>query len=86
MRGILDRFEKDIAVILIEEKKEEFTVPKSQLPEESKIDTYFFIEKTADGYQITGIDMEKTDQETKKASSLMDQLKAKKKTSKFKKN
>lgn len=85
MKGILDRFENDSAVILIEEEKEELIVPKRYLPKGSKVNTYFVIEKNFNGYEIVGIDEEKTILEREKSSSLMDRLKAKRKTSKFKK-
>lgn len=85
LKGILDRFENDSAVILIEEEKEELIVPKRDLPKGSKVNTYFVIEKNFNGYEIVGIDEEKTILERKKSSSLMDRLKAKRKTSKFKK-
>lgn len=85
MKGILDRFENDSAVILIEEEKEELIVPKRDLPKGSKVNTYFVIEKNFNGYEIVGIDEEKTILEREKSSSLMDRLKAKRKTSKFKK-
>jgi hypothetical protein len=85
LKGILDRFENDSAVILIEEEKEELIVPKRDLPKGSKVNTYFVIEKNFNGYEIVGIDEEKTILEREKSSSLMDRLKAKRKTSKFKK-
>lgn len=45
MRGILDRFEGDKAVILLQDTKEEYIVNESELPAGSKINTVFDLEK-----------------------------------------
>jgi len=84
MKGILDRFENDQAVILIEEINEEVIFPKSELPAGSDVNTYFTIEKRDDGYHIIAIDQEKTKNEAQTTSDLMKTLKAKNKGSKFK--
>ena len=68
-----ERFENEQAVILIEEGKEEFTVPKSKLPTGSKINTYFNV-KNKQSYQIIGIGENMTAQEANRTSNLMKQL------------
>lgn len=85
MKGILDRFEGEQAVILVEGDKQEFTVNKTHLPLGSKPNTIFNIKKENDTYQITEINKEATTKTKQKSSSLMNQLRAKSKGSKFKK-
>ena len=86
MRGILDRFEGDKAVILIEEKKDELILPKSDLPVGSKVNTVFNVkEKNDGGYTVLSIDSSGTDSAAAKSSSLMDKLRAKSSGSKFRK-
>jgi hypothetical protein len=84
MKGILDRFEGELAVILMEEAKEEITVKKKNLPPGSGINTIFTLTKQEGTYQITGIDSEATAQEKEKSASLTEKLRAKSKGSKFK--
>lgn len=85
MHGFLDRFEGKMAVILVEEVKEEFTVNKEMLPDGSDVNTYFEIEKKDGNYHIVQIDTTKTTQEKQTTSDLMAKLRAKKTGSKFKK-
>lgn len=85
-KGILDRFEGEQAVILIEEDKEEIIVQKSELPPNSKKNTIFKLKKQNGEYRITGIDDTATNQASAKSASLMDQLRAKSKGSKFKRS
>lgn len=85
MHGFLDRFEGNMAVILVEEVKEEFTVNKEMLPDGSDVNTYFEIEKKDGNYHIVQIDTTKTTQEKQTTSDLMATLRAKKTGSKFKK-
>ena len=85
MHGFLDRFEGNMAVILVEEVKEEFTVNKEMLPDGSDVNTYFEIEKKDGNYHIVQIDTTKTTQEKQTTSDLMAKLRAKKTESKFKK-
>ena len=85
MHGFLDRFEGNMAVILVEEVKEEFTVNKEMLPDGSDVNTYFEIEKKHGNYHIVQIDTTKTTQEKQTTSDLMAKLRAKKTESKFKK-
>ncbi|MBP2077142.1 DUF3006 domain-containing protein [Oceanobacillus polygoni] len=85
MKGILDRFEGEKAVILIEETKEEYIVNRSALPEGSKIDTVFALEKNRTTYKIKCIDVSNTKVASQQSSDLMAKLRAKSRGSKFKK-
>lgn len=85
MKGVLDRFEGDMAVILIEDIKEELIIPREKLPAGSKVNTYFQLEKTKDTFQIVSIDEDKTLRQKEKTSDIMAKLRAKSKGSKFKK-
>jgi Ser/Thr protein kinase RdoA (MazF antagonist) len=84
MKGILDRFEGDKAVILIEEENAELIVNKTDLPLNSEVNTIFLIEKKADDYQIIKVDDAATNQAKEKSTLLMDKLRAKSSGSKFK--
>lgn len=85
MKGVLDRFEGDKAVILVEDAKEEFIVPREKLPAGSKVNTFFQLEKVDDTFQIISIDKTKTVEAKEKTSDIMAKLRAKSKGSKFKK-
>jgi hypothetical protein len=84
MKGILDRFEGDKAVILIEERNDEFIIPKAELPSGSKQQTVFHLEKSNDSYKILAIDELAANAAAEKSAILMDKLRAKSSGSKFK--
>jgi Ser/Thr protein kinase RdoA (MazF antagonist) len=84
MIGVLDRFEGELAVILVEEEKEEFTVDKKELPSGSEVNTLFNVTKENGNYRILEINKEATSKAQKKSANLMDQLRARSKGSKFK--
>lgn len=84
MKGVLDRFEENKAVILIEDQKQEIVIDKNQLPANSKTGTWFTIEKQGDHYNFT-IDQSKTEKEKQTSSDLIAKLRAKSGGSKFKK-
>lgn len=86
MKGVLDRIEDDMAVIIIEEVGREFTLAKEELPSGSKIGTWFAIDFSDDQYTILSIDKEKTEQAYEKSALLMKKLQQKKKRSKFKRS
>ncbi|MFD1037492.1 DUF3006 family protein [Virgibacillus byunsanensis] len=69
-KGVLDRFEDDQAVILMEEKKEELIVAKKTLPAGSKLSTWFHIKWKHDKYMISSIDYKKTREEASKLREL----------------
>ncbi|SDN48705.1 DUF3006 family protein [Bacillus sp. OK048] len=87
IKGYLDRIEDNkFAVILVDEIKKEFIVPTVQLPEGSKVNSYF--ELTIENEKITSItlDEQTTFSEQKKINEMMTKLRSKSKGSKFKKN
>ncbi|WP_163969737.1 DUF3006 domain-containing protein [Oceanobacillus halotolerans] len=87
MKGIVDRIEdNNQAVILIEEKNEQFTVPVEQLPPGANVNTYLEIVEQHGTYTIQGIDKAATENETAKTKDLMEKLRAKGKGSKFKRH
>ncbi|WP_197046625.1 DUF3006 domain-containing protein [Oceanobacillus salinisoli] len=85
IKGVLDRFEGNNAVILIEELKEEMVVPREKLPEGSMVNTYFNLEKKDDKFEIVSIDEHATMSDSQKSSDLMAKLRSKSKGSKFRK-
>lgn len=82
--GVLDRIEDGIATILIEEENKEFTLPQDELPNGSKEGTWFSLKKQNDTFIIHEINEEKTASNWQQSKDLMDKLKSKKRTSKFK--
>ncbi len=84
MLGVIDRIEDGIAVILIEENKQEWKVTEENLPEGAKEGTVLQLSLTNDTYTIIGIDKEATKTASNKAKHLQKKLQSKKKRSKFK--
>ena len=84
MRGILDRFEGEQAVILIEEVKKEIIVAKNELPANSEVNTVFKIVEENGSFKIAAIDIAATKQASQQSSALMDKLRKKSSGSKFK--
>jgi hypothetical protein len=83
---MLDRFEDNKAVILIEKTKEELIIDRELLPSGSSVNTYFTLEKKNGTYKITAIDEKTTGLQARKSSELMKKLRKKSSGSKFKKN
>ncbi|RLL46931.1 DUF3006 domain-containing protein [Oceanobacillus piezotolerans] len=85
MKGILDRFEGNLAIILIEETKEEIQIKKENLPEGSDVHSYFQLTKEEGTYSIVRLDKDQTEKEQQKSADLMTKLRAKSSGSKWKK-
>jgi len=86
MHGIIDRIEDGIAVILIEEIQQEWTIHESELPAQCEAGTVLQLEETDEGFEIIAIDQEATQKAAAKASMLQKKLQTKKKRSKFKRD
>jgi hypothetical protein len=86
MKGVLDRFEGNQAVILIEVEKAELIVPKEELPEGSKVNTIFKMDKADGEYIIISIDSEAKKEAKETTADLLAKLRAKSSGSTFKKN
>lgn len=84
MKGVLDRIEDGIAVVLVHELNAEFTLRAEDLPSESEVGTWYHIAKTAGEFTILSIDERETIQAKKKTQLLMKKLQKKKQGSKFK--
>ncbi|WHZ05596.1 DUF3006 domain-containing protein [Neobacillus sp. YX16] len=87
IKGFLDRIEDNqFAVILVEEMKKEFIIPKKDLPQGSKENSYFEI--TIENEKITSIELDEqtTLSEQEQVDDMMTKLRSKSKGSKFKKN
>ncbi|MEN2768540.1 DUF3006 domain-containing protein [Ornithinibacillus xuwenensis] len=85
MKGVLDRFEGDQAVILLEAINEELILAKEDLPDGSKVNTIFKINKQNEHYQIIGIDHDSEIKMKESTSDLLAKLRAKQTESKFRK-
>jgi len=77
MKAVLDRFEGDQAVLLMEHWNEEIVVPRKNLPEDSEKNMWFLMKKKNEEYQVVSVDYETSKIETEKARKLMDSLKQK---------
>lgn len=84
MHGVLDRFEGNQAVILVEKEKAEFTVENEKLPENSTVGTWFHVTHDQESYAIVAVDIAKTEEQSTANALLMEKLRQKKKTSKLK--
>jgi hypothetical protein len=84
--GYLDRIEDNkFAVILVEEIKKEFLIPKTELPEGSPVGSYFQLTIETDQITSMKLDKQSTMTEQKKVDNLMSKLRSNSKGSKFKK-
>ncbi|MEI3612958.1 DUF3006 domain-containing protein [Pseudogracilibacillus sp. SO30301A] len=86
MKGVLDRIEDGIAVILVEEKGDEFTVKEDDLPVDSKEGTWFQLDVNDSGYTILAIDENMTNKANETSALYLKKLQLKKRKSKFKRN
>jgi len=74
MKGVLDRVEDGIAVILVEETNEQFTIPVANLPTGSKEGMWFTLATKEDSYYIVAIDKQKTAAQTERINTLQQKL------------
>lgn len=72
--GVLDRFEGNLVVLLMEEIDQELIIEKEQLPSNSRESTWFLIQKYKDGSYNISIDQEKTEIEKSKSKELLRKL------------
>ncbi len=87
MKGVIDRFaDNDLAVILIESMNKELHIPRKDLPKGSTVNTWLTLQEKNGAYTIISIDEEKTVDAAQKAGHLADQLQAKIKRSKYRKD
>ena len=87
IKGYLDRIEDNqYAVILVEEMKKEFIVPKEDLPQGSTENSYFEITIENEKITFLKLDEQTTLSEQEKVDDMMTKLRSKSKGSKFKKN
>lgn len=82
--GVIDRIEENVATIIIEDIKEELIVPVGKLPIGSEEGTWLNIEKIEHNYTVININEEKTDMMKQQSEQLMNKLKSRKRTSRFK--
>ena len=86
MKGVLDRIEDGRhAIILVESEGIELVLPAYNLPEGSQIDSWFTITEENGQLALT-LDKETTSSKSEHAEELMTKLRAKKKSSRFKRN
>lgn len=86
MKGVLDRIEDGIAVILVEEKGDEFTIRAHDLPDGSEEGTWFRLDYGDTGYTILAIDETTTNEADERSALYFKKLQQRKKQSKFKRN
>lgn len=85
MKGIIDRFEGETAVILVEAENQEILVPSSELPEECTVKSVVRIEESEENTppKIT-LDTEADGENKQKSSDLRKALLKRKKGSNLK--
>lgn len=83
MKGIIDRFEKNLAVILVEGQNKEYQIQKSDLPTNCSINSVVQIEERNGQIYITS-DMQQEKQQQDKATALRKSLLNKDNPSKLK--
>lgn len=74
MKGVLDRIEGNLAVILIEARKEEVVVPMCELPAGSEEGTWFTIEMIDEEFEIVENDERTTKEKRARVKGLLDRL------------
>lgn len=85
MLGVIDRFESDLAVILIESEHREIIVAKNALPTDALEGTWLTITEISEDAYTFQINVEQTKKQRKKVQSLREQLLQKKQQSAYKK-
>ncbi|MBP1971121.1 hypothetical protein J2Z83_003260 [Virgibacillus natechei] len=73
-RGMIDRFEGNKAVILIEDLNEELIVPRQDLPIGSKVNTWFLMKIEDGNFKIISIDWKLTKEQDERIKALMEKL------------
>lgn len=76
IKAVLDRIEEDQAVLLLEHWNEEIFIPVEQMPEGSKENMWFHIEKKNNQYHVIDIDEETSQYMKKIARKLNEKLKS----------
>jgi hypothetical protein len=85
MKGVLDRIEDNkFAVILVDELRKEFVIPKDQLPDGTKPNAWLDLTITDDNITSVRLNKEATSVEEEKVENMMNKLLSKSRGSKFK--
>jgi hypothetical protein len=85
MKGVLDRIEDNkFAVILVDELRKEFVIPKDQLPDGTKPNAWLDLTITDDNITSVRLNKEATSVEEEKVENMMNKLRSKSRGSKFK--
>ncbi|WP_197046626.1 DUF3006 family protein [Oceanobacillus salinisoli] len=74
VKGVIDRYENSLAVILVEELEEEFIVPKEELPRGSTEEMWLDISVSKKEFEIISIQEETTEHENKRVGELLKRL------------
>src|SRR5699024_11527043 len=71
MKGVLDRFEKNLAVILLEEQNEEITIDQQKLPHNSVPGIWFNVAYSHQyGYRIISVNVAATEEKSSASAML----------------
>lgn len=84
MLGLLDRFEGEKAVILVEEKNREWIVEKSRLPDGSEKGSWLSFEENEGELSHFQIESDLTKEKKETAADLLQSIRLQSKGSKFK--
>lgn len=84
MKGMIDRFEDEQAVILSEEKNQEWIVARSELPAGCEKGTWLSFEEKEEGLSHFRINSDLTQEKKQSADDLLQSIRSRSKSSKFK--
>jgi hypothetical protein len=85
MRGTLDRIEDGyFAVILLEEEQREIVLPVHHLPDGSRVNSWFEIVMDGEDIVSVALDEETADAKENEADALMQKLRSRRRSSRFK--
>ncbi|RTR27133.1 DUF3006 family protein [Robertmurraya yapensis] len=86
MKAYFDRIEEDVAVIIIEETKEQFIKPIEQLPAGAVPGTWFEVTINQDEIVEMKLDASTTESKQRTTEDLLAKIRSKNKRSKYRKN
>ena len=86
VKGMLDRFEGNKAVLLVEELNKEWIIERDQLPTGSKKGNWFTLEISGDKISSISMDHQLTEKKSQKVDDLMQTIRSKSTGSKFKRD
>jgi hypothetical protein len=73
-KAVIDRFEEDLAVILVGEEEEQFTLPREALPEGAQEGSWLQIERREETIVVLSLDEDETERVRSRIAEKMARL------------